>query len=100
MKTTVYFTDFERAFRDYDRSENFSHLGLCTLFDYLEELEEETGEETELDVIAICRDFTEYESLEAFRADYGDCYKSIEDIDRNTTVIVIEGTSRFIVGVI
>jgi len=97
MKTTVYFTDFERAFRDYDRSENFSYLGLRTLFDYLEELEEETGEETELDVIAICCDFTEYESLEAFRADYGMEYESIDDIENQTSVIRIPPSDGFII---
>jgi hypothetical protein len=59
MKQTINFYDFERAFADMDRKENFSYEGLKLLFDYLEDYEESTGEEIELDVIAICCDYTE-----------------------------------------
>jgi hypothetical protein len=54
MKTTVSRYDFERAFVDADRKENFSYEALGLLFDYFESYEEETGQEIELDVIAIC----------------------------------------------
>ena len=59
MKTTVSRYDFERAFIDADRKENFSYQGLKALFDYFEEYEEATGQEIELDVIAICCDYNE-----------------------------------------
>lgn len=59
MKTTVSRYDFERAFVDADRKENFSYEGLKALFDYLEDYEEQTGEEIELDVIALCCDYAE-----------------------------------------
>lgn len=59
MKTTVSRYDFERAFVDANRKENFSYEGLGLLFDYLEEYEESTGTEIELDVIAICCDYSE-----------------------------------------
>jgi hypothetical protein len=59
MKTTVSKYDFERAFVDANRKENFSYEGLAALFDYFESYEEETGQEIELDVIAICCDYTE-----------------------------------------
>jgi hypothetical protein len=59
MKTTVSRYDFERAFVDADRKENFSYEGLNALFDYLEDYEEQTGEEIELDVIALCCDYSE-----------------------------------------
>jgi hypothetical protein len=59
MKTTVYFNDFRDAFRAFDRLDNFSYEGLETLFDYLMEYEDSTGEEMELDVIALCCDFNE-----------------------------------------
>jgi tRNA splicing ligase len=59
MKTTVSRYDFERAFVDADRKENFSYEGLKALFDYFESYEEETGEEIELDVIAICCEYCE-----------------------------------------
>jgi len=59
MKTTVTKYDFERAFADADRKENFSYEGLAVLFDYFEDYEEQTGEEIELDVIALCCEYTE-----------------------------------------
>jgi len=66
MKQTVTRSDFIDAFRDMGREDNFSYAGLCALFDWLEELGEETGQECELDVIALCCEFSEYGSaLEA-----------------------------------
>jgi hypothetical protein len=59
MKTTISKYDFERAFVDADRKENFSYEALGLLFDYFESYEEETGEEIELDVIAICCEYSE-----------------------------------------
>lgn len=66
MKTTVSQSDFHDAFRACDRLENFSYQGRNALFDYLEEYENDTGEEIELDVIGLCCDYSEYPSaLEA-----------------------------------
>jgi hypothetical protein len=59
MKTTVSLYDFREAFRIYGRTENFSYDGLEILFDYFEQLEEDTGEEIEFDVIAICCEYAE-----------------------------------------
>ena len=59
MKQTVSFADFCDAFRSLDRADQFTPKGLRILFDYLEELEADSGEEIELDVIAICCDFNE-----------------------------------------
>lgn len=61
MKTTVYKHDFTEAFRRI-RPDNFSYAALRAMFDYFEQLEEEIGEEMELDVIAMCCDYAEYES--------------------------------------
>lgn len=58
MKTTVYFDDFNRAFQEC-RPNNFSVEGLNIIWGYLEEYENSTGEDVELDVIAICCDFCE-----------------------------------------
>lgn len=59
MKTSVSYYDFQRAFERCDRANQFSREGLKTLFDYLEAYEDGTGEEIELDVIALCCDYTE-----------------------------------------
>jgi hypothetical protein len=89
MKTTVGLSDFRRAFSDMGRENNFSWEGLAALFEYLEGIEEGTGEEIELDVIALCCDYTEYQSIEEFRRDYGGEYETIEDIEQQTTVIPV-----------
>lgn len=59
MKTTVDFSDFREAFRNYDRESSYTREGLMMLFEYFEELEGDIGEEIELDVIAICCDYDE-----------------------------------------
>jgi predicted ArsR family transcriptional regulator len=58
MKQTVNQYEFRRAFEQL-RPDNFSYEGLSALFEYLEQWEEDVGEELELDVIAICCDFSE-----------------------------------------
>lgn len=73
------------------RPDNFTYEGLCALFDYLEELGEDLGEDLELDVIAICCDFSQYEDLKEFQDNYGDEYASVEDIEDHTTVIDVPG---------
>jgi hypothetical protein len=68
MKTTVYFSEFCDYFKDI-RPDNFSYQGLRVLFDYLEEIENSCGEESELDVIGLCCEFSE-ESWETIASDY------------------------------
>jgi hypothetical protein len=70
MKTTINQYDFERAFVDADRKENFSYEGLKALFEYFEQYEESTGEEIELDVIAICCEYNE-DTVKAIAENYG-----------------------------
>jgi hypothetical protein len=57
MKQTINFSDFVDAFRAYDRYDQFGYQALMVIFEYLEELEESTGQELELDVVAICCDY-------------------------------------------
>ena len=59
MKTTVNQSAFHDAFISMDRKENFTYEGREILFSYLEELEQDTGEELEMDVIALCCDYSE-----------------------------------------
>lgn len=59
MKQTVTLSAFRDAFRTAGRADNFSYSGLEALYDYLTEMEESTGEEIELDPIAICCEFNE-----------------------------------------
>jgi len=91
MKTTITNWQFAYAFRSSDTyRNNFSYEGLFALFDYLEELEESTGEEMEFDMVGIACDFTEYASIAEFREDYGSEYKTWEDVYEDTTVISVD----------
>lgn len=67
MKQTIGFSQFCDAFRDMDRKENFSYDGLRVLFDYFEDMEADTGEDMELDVVAICCDYVELSTDEIIR---------------------------------
>jgi len=68
------------------------------LFEYLEQYEEDTGEQIELDIIAIDSDFVEYENLEAFHKDYDkEDYPDLETLSDHTQVIEIPNTDGFII---
>lgn len=88
MKTTVNFYDFRNAFERMDRGSQFSYEGLEILFNGLEEFEDDTGEEMDLDVIALCCDFSEMTELE-IRDAYGleDHQSSTDFLNNNTWVL-------------
>jgi hypothetical protein len=86
---------FIKAFQDL-RPNNFTYEGLQALYVYLEELSNDTGN-FELDVIAICCEFTEMdieELVEAYEGQYDDCV--VEWLRDQTTVISV-GEDRYIV---
>lgn len=70
MKQSINSSTFRGAFQSM-RPDNFTDEGLDALFSYLEGYEEETGEEMELDVIALCCEFSELTLNEAM--DYDAC---------------------------
>jgi len=95
MKSDVNFNTFCDSFTG-DHADNFTYEGKRALYDYLIEYEDDTGTELELDPIAFCCDFAEYESLEEIKSEY-DSIESMEDLENNTMVIKIEGTDRLII---
>jgi hypothetical protein len=58
MKQTIGLSQFQDAF-DAIRPNNFTYEGLQQLFDYFESYEDDNGEQIELDVIAICCEYSE-----------------------------------------
>ena len=81
MKQTINESQFRDAFQAI-RPNNFSYAGLGELYEALEQLQDDTGEEMELDVIALCCDFSEYD-LEELQTEYGDYEgEQWEDIDQ------------------
>ena len=82
------------TFRDhFNRSDqyknNFSYEGLEALYNYLWDLSEDVGENIEMDYVAFCCEYSEFENLKDFQDQYGDEYKSIDDIREKTTVIEV-----------
>ena len=69
MKQTIDLYAFRNAFYNMGRKDSFSYGELETLFDYLEELEQATGEEMELDVISLCGEFAE-STIDALISEY------------------------------
>ena len=104
MKEQVNFCDFQDRFRGHNRQDQFSYEGKKALFDYLEEMEESCGTEIELDVIALCCEFTEYETAADCIHDAGYDFEPDADLDEdekeescldylrdNTQVITFDG---------
>jgi len=89
MINTVNEYDFIQAFNNMGRGDQFSYEGLKALFAWIEEYEEGSDTQMELDVIALCCDFTEYDNLEAFQSEYGEEYETLEDIENNTILIPV-----------
>ena len=84
--------DFRQAFQDYGRGAQFSYDALTALFEWLEEMAEDTGTPYELDVIGLCCEFTEYSDLAEIQANYSSTdIDSIEDLRDHTSVIEFDG---------
>ena len=102
MHVNINESDFRTRFHQMERGEQFSYEGLTALYEYLEELEEGCETKIELDVIALCCGYAEYDNLKQFKDDYGREFSDIDkrfkySIEDRTTLIKIEGTERFII---
>ena len=92
MKQSITFCQFTDSFRDHGR-DNFSYDGMKALYDWIEDMDDQCETETELDVIALCCEFTEYSDLAEFQADYSNDYDSIDAIQDRTIVIPVSAES-------
>lgn len=95
-------SDFVDEFRKFER-DNFSYKGLCALYDYLYDVSEEIYDKgLELDVVALCCEYTEYENAKE-ASDVNGRYYDINDtaekieacalefLNDRTTVIKFDG---------
>lgn len=89
IKTTINFSQSCDSFSDTYKN-NFTYDGKRALYDYLEALSEDIGEDIELDTIALCCEYSEYVDIEEIQGVYPDI-KSIDDLRDNTQVIEFEG---------
>ena len=87
MKTNVTLSDFRDAFQAM-RPDNFSYEGLEALYDWLIDMEDTNESEIGLDVIALCCDFSEYNSALECAEDYG--YEEGVDLEPHGSVDLLE----------
>jgi len=66
-----------------DENANWSYNGAFALARYFDDYEQETGEELELDVVAIRCDFNEYASLVDWATDYFTQWRGDLNIDED-----------------
>ena len=78
MIQTINEWDFRQAFHDHDRSNQFTPEALGYIFDYLEQMAEDSGIPYELDVIALCCSISESTPQE-IRDAYG--WLELDDAD-------------------
>ncbi len=81
----VLLNDFIDAFKKAKRDQ-YTYDGYKALYEYFEEYSESTGQNVELDVIAICCEYVEYKDLKQIQDDYPSI-NSIEDLEDHTQVI-------------
>jgi len=96
MIQTVNNSEFHNAFNRMDRGSQFSYEALNLIYEYLEQFEEDTGEPVELDVIAICCEYSEMTvqevidsygyKLDSSETEY-DLDKLVEILSEDTTVL-------------
>jgi hypothetical protein len=87
MKMTMNFSQFLDNWYE-SRKNQFSYEGKKALFEYLENYEEETGEQIEFDCIALCCDYTEYKNAMEAAQEYG--YEEVVDLEPHGSVDLLE----------
>jgi len=86
MKQSVNFSDFIDAFKAHNRYDQFGYEALKVIYNSLEEYEESTGEEIELDVIAICCDYN-VEHYNAIASNYSIDLEGLDDDEAKEAVM-------------
>jgi hypothetical protein len=102
MYQSINESEFRSAFHSMGRGEQFSYEGLTILFEGLEQYEQDTGEEIELDVIALCCEYSELSESE-IKDTYGDMIgkdDAVEEFLNDNTWVLgsheVEGIKHFI----
>lgn len=86
---------FIQEFQGY-QANKFSIKGLRALYQWLLDLSNDTETNINLDVIAICVEYDEYETLEEVLKDYN--LESRQELEDRTVVIDIPDSKALIVG--
>ena len=87
IKKTVSFYEFCDSFGD-SYKDNFSYHGKRALFDYLEQLSEDIGEDIELDTVALCCEYQEVleQDIPCKAEEYYEFSYSSEDLEEEEKI--------------
>ena len=97
MKDTMTeFTFCDWFMKSENRRNQFSFDALKSIYDYLINLEDDTGVEMEFDPVELCCNYSEYANFDEFQNVYSDV-ENFEDLENKTTVIKIPNTDSFII---
>ena len=96
MKNTINSDYFRNWFLNSQYKNNFSVLGLSSLYDYLVDLEEEQNTEFNFDPVAFACEYSEFENLQEIIENYNSI-ETIQDLENNTSIIPVVGTERLII---
>lgn len=78
------------------RPDNFTYNALEAMFDYFDYFSS-TENDCELDVIAICCEYAEYDNIEDYNHQHGTDFASADQLEQHCTVIEIDD-NRFVAG--
>jgi len=95
MKRTITEHEFIDGFKG-SYADSFTYEGKKALYEYFEQMEEDTGFDMEYDPIAIHCEYTEYDDFAEFLEEYEDYakehnIKEIDDIAEHTQLIRYDG---------
>ena len=100
MKQTVNESTFIDAFRRHDRmvtddnpDGNFTYDALCALYDFLIEIEESVGEEMELDVVALCCEWSQYKTAVEAANQYGEVVEDCDEPEEEARKWLLDNTN-------
>ncbi len=92
MKIIVTQYSFVDSFRACGRENQFSYPALCALFEYFEAFEEDTDTELELDPIALCCEWQEFDTALAAAQAFG--YRDGVDSKDETPIEWLENRTQ------
>ena len=87
MKSNVTEGEFIQGFTHCNRENNFSYEGRKALYEYFTEMEHDDYE-IEYDPIAVCCEYTEWDSIEEFNEAYGTEHEDFDDMADNCDGLV------------
>ncbi len=82
--------ELRHEFQSYGRGEQFSRWGFDALFKYFDEFSEDIGEDIQLDVIALCCEWSEYDSIEKACDQYDNEIQTADDLNDHTLLLFLD----------